>query len=154
MPKRGRRVGSNATALQESSEPIATDAAKVLPESSTVSKSVETAATISPTESEIAIVAYQLWLDNGCPFGSDQEYWFWAEAMLKNALVAKYEDRSRRSSIPDCDIRTKSEMLVEFRWEGHWEVWESEWGGARWIWDLGHSKRRSFESSRVAGAVG
>ena len=25
--------------------------------------------------------------------------------------------------------------MSEFRWEGHWEVWEREWGGARWIWD-------------------
>ena len=64
------------------------------PEMSTVSESVKTAATASPTESEIAALAYQLWLDNGCPVGSDQEYWFRAEAMLKNknALVAKRED--------------------------------------------------------------
>src|ERR1035438_5130748 len=33
------------------------------------------------TEGEIATVAYQLWLDNGCPVGSDQEDWFRAEAM-------------------------------------------------------------------------
>ena len=31
--------------------------------------------------------------------------------------------------------KTEPEMLAEFRWEGHWEVWESEWGGARWIED-------------------
>ena len=128
MPKRGRRVGSNATALQESSEPIATDAAKVLPESSTVSKSVETAATISPTESEIAIVAYQLWLDNGCPFGSAREDWFRAEAILQSALC-------EGPSSPLGDSHTQSETVGEFRWQGHWEVWESEWGGARWIWE-------------------
>jgi hypothetical protein len=102
----------------------------------TVSESVKTAATVSAAESEIATVAYQLWLDNGCRVGSDQEDWFRAEAMLKNALVAKCEDLLRRSSIPRCDIPTESEMLAEFRWEGHWEVWESEWGGARWTWDL------------------
>ncbi len=115
-------------------------AAKMMPERSTACESVKTAATESPTESEIAKVAYQLWLDNGCPFGSDQEDWFRAEAMLKNALVAKSEDLSRRLSIPRCDTRTESEMLAEFQWEGHWEVWESEWGGARWTWDLGHSR--------------
>ena len=61
---------------------------------------------------------------------------FRAEAMLlKNALVAKCEDLLRRPSTPRCDTRTESEMLAEFRWEGHWEVWESEWGGARWVWD-------------------
>ena len=118
MPRRGRMTGSDVTALQKSSE---------------------TAATVSLTESEIATVAYQLWLDNGRPVGSNQEDWFRAEAMLKNALVAKCEDLARRPSIPRCDARRESEMLAEFLWEGHWEIWESEWGGARWIWDLGRS---------------
>jgi hypothetical protein len=116
-------------------------AAKTAPERSPVIESVEAAATASPTESEIATVAYLLWLDDGCPVGSDQEYWFRAEAMLKNALVAK------------CDKPPESVMLAEFRWEGHWEVWESEWGGARWVWDLGQSRRRSFESSSLTDAV-
>jgi hypothetical protein len=53
---------------------------------------VKPAATVSPTESEIATVTYQLWLDNGCPVGSHEEDWFRAEAMLKNALIAKCED--------------------------------------------------------------
>ena len=120
MPMQGREVGPDATAFQESS----------------VSESVNTAATVNPTESEIATVAYQLWLDNGCPIGSDQEDWFRAEAMLlKNALVAKCEDLSRLPSIPRCDTRTESETLREFRWNGHWEVWEMEWGEAHWIWD-------------------
>jgi Protein of unknown function (DUF2934) len=120
MPRRGRTIGSDATAL------------------------VKTAATGSPSESEIATVAYQLWLDNGCRVGSDQEEWFRAEAMLKNAFVGKCEDLSRCPSIPRCDARTESEMLAEFAsegWQGHWEVWEREWVGAQWIWDLGHSRR-------------
>ena len=116
-------------------------AAKTMLERSTVSESVEAAATVSPTESEIAIVAYLLWLDDGCPVGSDQEYWFRAEATLTNALVAR------------CHKPPESVMLAEFRWEGHWEVWESEWGGARWVWDLGHSRRRSFESSSLTDTV-
>ena len=93
-------------------------------------------ATVSPTESEIAAVAYQLWVNNGCPAGSDQEDWFRAEAMLKDALVAECEGPSRGASIP-LDTRTESQVVVAFRWgiRGHWEVWESEWGGARWIWD-------------------
>jgi hypothetical protein len=128
-------MGSDATALQESSEIMSSDAAKIMPASSTVSESVETAATDNPTESEIAIAAYQLWLDNGRPVGSDQQDWLRAEAMLKNALVRKCEDPSGRPSIRRGDTPADSEMLIEFRWEGHWEVWEREWGDARWIWD-------------------
>src|ERR1039458_3854002 len=107
MPRRGRRTGSGATTLQESAETVSSEAIKMMPETSTVSESVQTAATVSPTESEIATVAYQLWLDNGCPIGSDQEDWFRAEAMLKNALIAKCEDLARRPSIPRCDTRTE-----------------------------------------------
>src|ERR1017187_9248748 len=135
MPRRGRRMGSGATALQESSATMSIDAATMMPESSTVVVSVKTAATVSPTESEISTVAYQLWLDNGCPVGSDPKDWLWGETMLKKALVAECEDLTRRPSIPRFDTRADSEILVEFRWEGHWEVWEREWGGARWIWD-------------------
>jgi hypothetical protein len=133
-------MGSDATALQKSSETMSSDAATMSPERITANESVKTAATVSPTESEIATVAYQLWLDNGCPVGSDQEDWFRAEEMLKK-LVAQCEDLSRLPSIPRCNTRTEFEMLAEFRWEGHWEVWEMEWGGARWVWDLGHSRR-------------
>ena len=126
-------MGSDATALQKSPVTMSSDAAKMMPARSIVGESVKTAATASPNESEITAVAYQLWLDNGCPFGSAREDWFRAEAMLKNALIAECKDLC--PSIPRRDTRTKSEMVVEFRWDGHWEVWESEWGGAHWIWD-------------------
>ena len=59
--------------------------------------------------------------------GSDQEDWFRAEAKLKNALVAKCEELSRHPLIPRYHIRTESETRTEFRWTGHWEVWEMEW---------------------------
>jgi hypothetical protein len=120
---------------------MSSGAAKMMPARSTVRESVKTAATVSPTESEIATVAYQLWLDKGCPVGSDQEDWFRAEAMLKNAIVANCEGPLRRPAIPSRDTRAESEMTAEFRWEGHWEVWEREWGGARWVWDLAHPSR-------------
>jgi hypothetical protein len=131
-------MGSDATAFEKSSETMSNDAATTMPERSTVSESVQTTATVSPTESEMAAVAYRLWQDNGCPVGSDQEDWFRAEAMLKNALVAKCEDLSRRPSIPRRDIRTDFETLAEFAskgWQGHWEVWERECVGARWVWN-------------------
>ena len=81
--------------------------------------------TVSPSESEIAAVAYQLWLANGCPARSEQKDWFQAEAMLKKALSAKSEDISRGASA----------IVLEYRWQGHWEAWEMEWSEARWIWD-------------------
>jgi hypothetical protein len=111
-------MGSDAAALQKASETMSSDAA-----------------TVSPIESEIAAVAYQLWLDSACPVGSDREYRLRAEAMIKNALAAKREDLSIGPSIPRYDTRTESEIVVELQWEGHWEVWEREWGDARWIWD-------------------
>ena len=120
MAKQGRRVGSGATALQDPPEPKPIDAAKMMPVGSSASESVETAATLGPTESEIAAAAYQLWLDNGCPVGSDQEDWFRAEAALKKALR---------------DTRTEAEIVVEIRCWGHWEVWEMEWGDPHWVWD-------------------
>ena len=135
MPKRRRRLGSDATALQELSETISSGAATMLPARITVTDSVKAAATVSPTEGEIATIAYQLWLDNGCPLGSEQEDWFRAEAMVKNEIVAKCENLSRRPSIPRCDTPAEFEIVAEFRWEGHWEAWEMEWGGARWVWD-------------------
>src|ERR1017187_8555106 len=121
------------------------------PEMSTVSESVKTAATASPTESEIATVAYRLWLERGGPTASDQQDWLRAEAMLKNALVVKCEDLFRRASMQCSDTRTESEMPADFRWEGHWEVWEREWGGARWVWDVRGSGVGVSNRARAAG---
>ena len=98
-----------------------------------------TKAAVSPSENQIAKVAYQLWLERGCPHGSHQEDWFRAEAMLKNALVIKGEDKPSHPLISCCDTLAPSEMLDEFAsaiWqEGHWEVWEREWMSARWVPD-------------------
>jgi len=127
-------MGSDVTAVQEPSETVASDTTRMRPERTALGQSVKTAAIVSPTESEIAAVAYQLWVNNGCPAGSDQEDWYRAEAMLKDALAAECEGLSRRPPIPRCDTRAGFEMLVELRYEGHWEVWEREWGGARWTW--------------------
>lgn len=150
MLRQRREIGSDATALPKSSATMSSGATKAMPEMGTVSESGKTAATVSPTESEIAAIAYQLWLEKGCPIGSDQEDWFRAEAMLKNTLVVKCEDL-RRPSIPCFDTHIESEMPVEFPWEGHWEVWEREWVSARWVWDVRDS--RVGVSSR-AGASG
>ena len=117
---------------------MSSTAAKTMPERVSGSESVKTAANASPTESEIAAVAYRLWQDSGCPVGSDREDWFRAEAIFKNALVAKRESRSGRPLILGRDTRTEFETFVEFAskgWQGHWEVWAREYVGARWVWD-------------------
>jgi len=145
---------SDATAVQKPSAPISSDATKTMPKMGTVSESVKTAATVSPTENEIGAIAYQLWLDRGCPIGSDQEDWFRAEETLKDALVAQCEGPFRRPATPCSDTRTESEMLAEFPWEGHWEVWEREWVAARWVWDVRASRigvsSRAYSSGAAA----
>jgi hypothetical protein len=141
MLRQRREMGSDATALQKLPATMSSGATKTMPEMGAVGESGKTAATVGPTESEIATIAYQLWLEEGCPIGSDRQDWFRAEAMLKNTLVVKCEDPFRRPSIPYCDTRTESEMLAEFLWEGHWEVWEREWSNARWVWDVRYSSK-------------
>lgn len=97
---------------------------------------MKAAGIVDPTEKAIAIVAYRLWLDSGCPLGSDQEHWFRAEAMLRAALVAMFEELSRRASVPECDTLGDSGTVTKFTWEGHWEVWEREWVAPRWVWEV------------------
>ncbi len=36
----------------------------------------------------VEAMAYQLWLQRGCPIGSDQEDWYRAEAELKDMIQA------------------------------------------------------------------
>lgn len=63
MPKHAKQVAPNVTPLHES--PAAT----------------------GPDDTKIAALAYQLWLERGCPLGSAEEDWFRAEAMLKSNRV-------------------------------------------------------------------
>lgn len=35
--------------------------------------------TLTPTQEQIAVRAYYLFIENGCQHGRDQEYWFQAE---------------------------------------------------------------------------
>jgi len=131
MPKRGKENGPGRNGTPRAFATNSSDTATMWPERAMVSDSVKATATVSPTEREIAAVAYLLWLHHGCPAGSDQEDWFRAETMLRNAFVTKSEDPPEPPSFP----RNESEMVVELRWSGHWEVWEREWGGARWVLD-------------------
>jgi len=125
---------------------MASHATKMVREMGTLGEPMKTAGIENPTDNEIALVAYRLWLDSGCPIGSDKEHWSRAEAMLRNAFVAKREHLFGHPSHPRCDIRTESATMAEFtleRWDGHWEIWEREWNCARWVWDMRSSGARA-----------
>jgi hypothetical protein len=42
-----------------------------------------------PTEAEIADRAYHLWVERGCPEGSDQQNWLEAERELHDAALSR-----------------------------------------------------------------
>ncbi|MGA2114314.1 MAG: DUF2934 domain-containing protein [Bryobacteraceae bacterium] len=46
-------------------------------------------ATTTADETDTAALAYRLWLERGCPIGSDQEDWFRAEEILKGRKEGK-----------------------------------------------------------------
>jgi hypothetical protein len=48
----------------------------------------ETAAPATAEYSEIAALAYELWMDRGCPIGSPEEDWFQAEKELSVTRAA------------------------------------------------------------------
>jgi hypothetical protein len=135
MSSPARITGPDITVLLDASASISRDPAKLMPERRAVSRFVEADTTARPTESEIATVAYQLWVDEGCPDGTDQADWFRAKAMLESALVASREGVWSRLSGSFGDISIEYEILAEYQGEGHWEVWEREWGGAHWVRD-------------------
>ena len=120
---------------------MSSTAARMQLERSSVSESITTVVMTDPNQSEIATMAYRLWQESGCPVGSDQDDWFRAEAMLKCDLVNESENLSRHPSSPNLDTHMDFEMTVECTGLGHWEVWEREWGGARWVWDVGYPRR-------------
>jgi hypothetical protein len=51
---------------------------------STTGGSRDIPAAISPDHMSIARLAYLHWLERGCPIGSPEEDWSWAEQDLKN----------------------------------------------------------------------
>jgi hypothetical protein len=124
--------------VPEPTETAHSDAAVVAtPERSAVRRGVETPRVFGPTEREIGELAFQLWLDRGCPEGTALEDWFRAEAMLKAVFAAAYERLLGYAAIPGFERESEDEVMVDFRWEGHWESWEREWGGTRWISEPG-----------------
>ncbi|QOY87511.1 DUF2934 domain-containing protein [Paludibaculum fermentans] len=89
-----------------------------------------------PTESQIAALAYQLWVAKGCPLGTNREDWLLAEAMLQAVFAAIRRGPSSDPISFDRDSGVEEDLAAEVPWDGHWEVWEREWGGARWVCDV------------------
>ena len=46
----------------------------------------------TPNATDTAALAYQLWMERGCPIGSDQEDWFRAEAILSGKTGERVEE--------------------------------------------------------------
>ena len=42
-----------------------------------------------PTHAEISARAHQLWLEQGCPEGAQEEHWFQAERDLYDAMISR-----------------------------------------------------------------
>ena len=140
MPRRERSMVSGAAGSHAASENTLSDSAEMKPSAGALSESAKIEIIVGPNEGEIARIAYQLWLGNGCSIGLDQADWFRAEAMLRNGPVASDEDAPKCVTIPGGRARSNYEMAAEFQWVGHWEVWESEWAGAHWVPDKAAAK--------------
>ena len=51
-----------------------------------------------PTDEEIALTAYRIWLQEGCPHGRDREHWLKAREQLIAAREKSAADNSSRDS--------------------------------------------------------
>jgi hypothetical protein len=49
-----------------------------------------------PSDEEIALSAYRLWLQEGCPHGRDREHWLRARKQL---LAAKAEETAKQPGL-------------------------------------------------------
>jgi hypothetical protein len=56
---------------------------RLAPDAGAIDEAMNEPALVEPMDFAIAGVAYRLWLERGCPHGSDQEDWFRAEEILK-----------------------------------------------------------------------
>ena len=60
---------------------------------------------VEPTHEEIAVIAYALWQDRGCPHGSPEVDWLKAEQMLRVAI--------RRTETPTEDATATAAQHAE-----------------------------------------
>ncbi len=78
----GRRAADAADMVSQEAEFLmASRALKIDPKKTAVRE--HEAVTKTTTEQSIAALAYQLWMERGCPIGSPEVDWFQAETELK-----------------------------------------------------------------------
>ena len=51
-----------------------------------------------PSDEEIALSAYRLWLQEGCPHGRDREHWLKARHQLLDAKAKETKDHQAKTS--------------------------------------------------------
>ena len=49
-----------------------------------INRAIRSTERVEPDPAQIEALAYQLWVQRGCPIGSDQDDWYRAEEELKN----------------------------------------------------------------------
>jgi hypothetical protein len=69
-----------------------------------LNESAQRAVSDSADDREIAVLAYQLWHERGCPIGSDQEDWFRAEREIA---------RSKRPTDEEVGNQDSAERLID-----------------------------------------
>ncbi len=70
---------------------MAAPARTITAEHATTKESGDVANQTGLQKADIEAAAYYLWQQRGCPLGSDQEDWFRAESLLKEAQKAVNE---------------------------------------------------------------
>jgi hypothetical protein len=59
------------------------------------------------TASQVRDLAYQLWVEQGCPVGRDQENWFEAERLLTETRQAAVPQNKKEKKAQEKKTKTK-----------------------------------------------
>ncbi|MFZ4774077.1 MAG: DUF2934 domain-containing protein [Terrimicrobiaceae bacterium] len=60
--------------------------------------------TLTPTDEEIALCAYRIWLHEGCPQGCDKEHWLKAREQLISARMKEKSAADNPSRIDQAGV--------------------------------------------------
>ena len=76
-----------------------------------------------PTDEEIALSAYRLWLQEGCPQGHDREHWLKARKQLLSSRAKEKFAGPSKKGLGSCDERTTPDELrrLHLGWYYNWK---------------------------------